>query len=362
MAQFSIIPSQIKVPIPVYSGLENIRKILSRNVKRFESFYSMGNRVLDNQHPLVKFLLELSVDVKWTPEYLFNLVEVKHKQIASQLGFNSVYKRGRNYTEWFYPELNHNVMVTVPFDDSPLYSATNYPDENTHPSGLYPLMTTSTIHYWNIDHVIDTIPRSLPNQAYTVIQLDVYQFVFGYYWYLQKRIKDGIKGGLTPHHYCSLVLMDLYIKHNEMVNLNCLVENRVPQVQDCGFAMEPYIQPLEKYLNWGRRFLMTERIKSFSEYMEVIKPVFDVDRTELMFPRVPKSMLLSQMAWVYTLQAMYYVTGYFHFMDFTGSPDGAIESRLKTFFKIPMNFNTNQIVALEWSYFYSVIWKDLKER
>lgn len=360
MSQFKLSLSDVKVPVAEYPGLGNLKRIMDRNINSFRDFYSMGNRVVKNQHPLVQYLLQLSINTEWEPSYLLNYLLLNHKKVASMVGFTSIYNRGKDFAEWFYPESNHRTLVVVPFDTS--WSENVNIPEFVHPGGLTPIMTTSETHYWNIDHLLDSVPRTLEDQTFTVLELDVFGFVFGYYFYLKDRLDRDINVGLSPHHYVTLVLMDLYPQHNELVNINCLFSATEPEVQKSGFALEPYIPQLSKYIHWGRKLLMRERIKTFAEFLNIFKPVSCWGRDEWLTHEVPKTMMLAQLAWVYTLSSFHWCYIYLWFMAFVGNEDPIVESRLKTFFKIPVNYNANQIKDPNWQSFYINCWNDLKAR
>lgn len=352
-----------KPGLPLFGKINNLRAIHKRNVEKFKSFYGMGNRVLPNQHPLVQFLLQLSIDPSWTPNVLYDNIVMSSKKIASNVGITSLYNRGKNHPISVYPEENHRTLLIMPFDKD--LDAKWKPDEiasikTTITPALTPLMTTSKTHYWNLDHLIDGVSRKATEDIYTILELDPFALAFGFYWYLKERIKNNINVGLTPHHYVVLVLMEAYISHNNLTILNLITDNDNVTVQQSGFAMEQYQHLQNEQIKWARSILLSERIKSAGEWVNVCDGSFDDARNhKALFPTRSESVMFVQLGWVYTLCSLYWTSSYLFFMDFMGSFDPTVTSKLKTFYKIPMNFNTNQIKDPYWNSFYSNVWKNL---
>lgn len=363
MNQFQLSPGGTPNPsLPRYGKLDNLQAIHERNVERFKTFYAMGNRVLPNQHPLVQFLLQLSININWTPAELYNYIELQSKKIASNVGITSLYNRGKDHAESVYPESNHRTLIVMPFE-KPEFNQDNVTE--TLSLGrvcLKPIMTTSKTHYWNLDHLIDTVQRVGEEQTFTVLELDVYQFVFGYYWYLKERIENNVNVGLTPHHYVLLCLLDTYVWHNALVNLNLIAEGDDVTVQRSGFALEQYNFQQNEYNSWIRKQLLGERIKSPNEWLKLSVSSFrSLNLSDMVFSHRQQSMMFVQLGWVYTLASLHWAKGYLYFMDFMGSYDPITTSKLKTFYKIPVNYNSNQIKDPYWARFYINVWKDLKD-
>ncbi|WNV45885.1 hypothetical protein [Aeromonas phage AerS_266] len=352
-----------KPNLPLFGKMNNLRAIHKRNVERFKSFYGMGNRVLPNQHPLVQFLLQLSIDPKWTPNELYDNIVMSSKKIASNVGITSLYNRGKNHSLSLYPEENHHTLLVMPFDKD-LNGKWEPDNEGTvrtnTTAALTPLMTTSKTHYWNIDHLIDGVVRKAPEDVYSVLELDPFALAFGFYWYLKERIKNNINVGLTPHHYVILVLMEAYIAHNNLTVLNLITDNENVVVQSSGFAMESYNHLQNEHTGWARTTLLSERIKTSGEWVSLCGNCFyDIDNRKSVFSQRSDSVMFVQLGWVYTLCSLYWASSYLFFMDFMGSFDPMVTSKLKTFYKIPMNFNTNQIKDPYWNSFYINVWKNL---
>lgn len=363
MNQFLLTPGGTKPSIPLFGKLQNLRAIHKRNTERFKTFYGMGNRVLPNQHPLVQFLLQLSVDPNWTPNQLYDNIVMSSKKIASNVNITSLYNRGKDHPLSVYPEENHHTLIVIPYDKD--LETFWEPDKiasikKTMTPALTPLMTTSKTHYWNMDFLIDGIVRKTTEDVYTVLELDPFALAFGFYWYLKERIMNKINVGLTPHHYVMLVLMETYIAHNNLVILNLITDNEPISVQPPGFALEQYSHLQNEHTRWARSVLLSERIKSAGEWINICDGCFEEVRSyKSVFPKRMDSVMFVQLGWVYTLCSLYWGSSYLFFMDFMGSFDPTVTSKLKTFYKIPMNFNTNQIKDSYWNSFYCNVWKNL---
>lgn len=364
MSTFILHDNGIDYPIPQYGKLDNLNRIMARNCSRFEAFSSAGNRVVNNNHPLVKLLLEISVDPTWTPEYLMSVINSKGKRVASQVNFTSLYNNGNNFTGQFFPENNHNTMVVVSMDESSSAVQINsLPSKNIHRvASLHPMFTTGYNHYWDIQELIDTVRRVSSSDLYTMLELDLPAFVMGYYWYLRDRIERDISIGLSPHHYVLLVIMDMWMEYNDIVTINLSVDDEPVAIKSAPFAMEAYGNDLNAYVQWKRKTMSGVVMKTFSQYARYHSSIYKKEPLKsYIYPDAGKSLFFIQMSWAWTLQSLYWVQGFIELGNFVGFEDPTISSQLKSFFKLNPSFMLDQIKDPLWKKFFMNIYNDVKE-
>lgn len=358
MAQYHIKSGRPVRALPAFPPLGTLRKILDRNFDKCLEHYSMGNIVLPNQNPLVQFLLQLSIDPTWDVDTLKLNLELNIRKVASQVKFTSIYNRGKDFSLTLFPESNHRTLIVTPYEET-VYDF----DKGETGSALRTIMTTSTKHYWNPKELTDAVSRTLPNDTYSVVELDPIKLAAGYWFYLKHRIQNGINVGLSPHHYCFLELIKFYREHNNVVLFNLVSEDVKVEVQSAGFAMESYTERLDSYCSWLLRYLKVNGVKNFSEYTTLFSPIYSgMSIPETIVPFHPKTMMFVQLAWVYTLSSLYWMNGLLKYQDFLGYEDGMEESSLEVFFRINENFNGNQILDPYWKKFYLELWKEVKNR
>lgn len=362
MSHFTLRDNGLNYSLPLYGRLDTLRRIMSRNRDRFLEFFSQGNVIVDNRHPLVQLLLEVSVDVAWDPDYLFSIIDTKGRRTLSSVGITSLYNNGVDFKGWFFPESNHNTLVVASMDvkSSSLHN-TNPESNKISYNSLHPIQTNGVSHYWNIQHLVDTVKRTAPNQIFTILQLDTHDFIMGYYWYLKDRLARGISVGLSPHHYVMLVIASMWMEYNDVATINMTVDNVKPDVQHAPFALETYSDELGKYISWRRRYLMGTVLKTFTQYSKVFHSIFDDKGIDLpFFTNAGKSLLFIQMSWIWTLSTLYWVNGFLEISEFVGYEDPAVSSRLRVFNKLDTRFITDQCGDVNWRKFFIEVLKDIK--
>lgn len=347
-------------PTPNFGGLNNLRRIMARNDDNYESFINMGNRVLPNQNVLVQFLLLFSVNVEWTENYLITVIDSKINQNASVVDFVSIYNRGKNHPLSVYPETNHNTLLVVPYGkpDRPQING-YFNDEINSLVPLYPIYTSDLIQRWDISGMFDTATHKLPSETYSIVQIDVYALVIGYWRWL----KQNRNVGNSPHAYlCNFPLMNCYLYHSELVNFNYLNKNKV-SIDRGPWILEDYSQQLTDYTDFKNRYMMTEHMKSFTHYFDVNKGTnISVDTRKMMFPDFYKSGWFTQMSWAWTLASMGNLYPYLNYNRLLGSVDGELEGVLNKFLRIPVSSITTQIKDPRWAEHFAMVYKSIKDK
>lgn len=362
MSHFTLRDNGLNYSLPLYGRMDTLCRIMSRNRDRFLEFFSQGNLVVDNRHPLVQLLLEVSVDVTWEPDYLFSIIDTKGRRALSSVGITSLYNNGKNFCEWFFPETNHNTLVVTSMDvkSSSLHN-TNLVSNKISYDSLHPIMSNGNRHYWNLQHLIDTVKRTAPNQIFTILQLDIHEFIMNYYWYLKDRMERGISVGLSPHHYVTLVVANMWMEYNDVVTINCTVDNTKVESSGAPFAIEAYEEELWRYLLWRRRYLLGTPLKTFSQYTRIYRSIFDNKQISLpFFTNAGKSLLFIQMSWIWTLSTLHWVSGFLEISEFVGYEDPTIMSKLSMFRKLDTGFIVNECPDVNWKKFFLEILRDVK--
>lgn len=361
MSYFKLQHNGVDYPTRNYGGLNNLRRIMARNDDNFESYINLGNRTLPNQNTLVNFLLMFSVNVEWTEDYLITVIDSKINQIASVNDFVCVYNRGKNKIKSVYPEDNHNTLLVVPFG-KPERSHINgyFNDELNSLVPLYPIYTTDVKQRWDIVGLYDTKSYKLPYSAYTIIQVDVYALVIGFYRWLQ--LNRAV--GNSPHAYLlNFPIMNCYLYHNELVNYNYLNDEASVQVENPQFVVESYTQQLTDYTDFKHRYLMTENMKSFTQFFQINQGTnIEVDVRKMIFPDSYKSSWFAQLSWAWTIAALGNVRHYMSYNALMGTVDGTMKGDLDKFFRYPVNTILNQIKDPQWNKHFTDIYKEVKAK
>lgn len=335
--------------IAEYGSLGNLRRIMSRNVDNFENYLSVGNRPLPNQNPLVQFLLMFSVDVEWKEDYLINIIDQFVNNYASLCNFTSIYNRGKDQTGSLYPEKNHRTIIVVPYGKPSKEKIKAYfNDELNTLVPLIPIYTTDIIQRWDVIPLIDAIDSKLLNYAFTIVSLDPYSLVIGY-WRWLRRNRDL---GNSPHSYLMHhPIMNLYMHHNELVGLNYLNGKTANiTVQKGRWSLERYTTELKNYCLYKEDYFIGKQLESFTEFFMVNKSTnVTVNIGNMIFPDSLKSSLFPQMKWPWTMAAMSNVEKYLEYTNLYGVVDGPMNGNLKRFFKESVQGIMNQINDGDWA-------------
>lgn len=361
MSYFKLQHNGVDYPIRNYGGLNNLRRIMARNDDSFEAFINMANRVLPNQNPLVQFLLLFSVNVEWTEDYLITVIDSKVNQNSSLVNFVSVYNKGKNLIKSVYPETNHNTLIVSPFGKPDTSQINGYfNDEINSLVPLYPIYTTDVKQRWNVTPMFDTQTYKLQDETFTIIQIDVYALVIGFYRWL----KLNREVGNSPHAYLlNFPLMNCYLYHNELVDYNYLNDEANVVIDRGSFNIEPYVQELTDYTAFKHRYLMTENMKSFTQYYQLNEGTnVSVNTRKMIFPETYKSMWFTQMSWAWTIAALGNVRHYMTYNAIMGTVDGHIKADLDKFFRYPVNSIMSQIKDQRWSLHFARLYRDVKSK
>ena len=359
MSYFKLSPNGLNYAVREWGTLGNLRRIMARNDDRYEDWIKLGNRVLPNENPLVQFLLMFSVNVEWEPNYLINVIDTHIQQYASAVNFTSLYNRGKNHPLSLYPEKNHNTLLVVPFDKPSASQINSYFNNEINTLvPIFPIYTTDTKQRWNTIDLIDTKVYELANPAYTIAQIDVYALVIGYW----RHLKRGVEWGNSPHGYLAgLPLMNFYLYHNELTNYNYLNGNAGKiEVRKGPFNLEPYFQNLIDYTDFKNRYLLSQPMKSFTNFVEVNAVTnISVDQSKMIFPQAGKSLFFVQMSWVWTIASLGMVKPYLEYSNFIVDVDGKLRSDLKLYYKMSVTSQENQIKDPIWRKHFSMLHEEV---
>lgn len=361
MAHYTITKGRAVGGLPSFPLLGSLRAAMDRNWKNCFDYYTQGNFVLPNQNPLVQFLIQLSINPDWTAEELEIQLTMNIKRVASQVGFTSIYNRGKDHTGSVFPEDNHRTLIVVPFEEDFDWQEDKETDYEFRPV-LRTIMSTGVKHYWNPVELIDGIKRTSIEDIYTVLELQPYRFANDYWNYLRARRNAGRNIGQSPHHFVIYALLTAYMQYNATIMLNLVSEDCAPQIQSTDFALEPYVHKLNSYTEWLNHILMINGVKHMGEYSALIKsPFSDYGPLSGVVPVRSKSIMFVQLAWAYTMSNLYWMEGFLGFQEFLGREDGVELAALRTFFKVNPAFDLNQIKNELWKKKYKEIYESVKK-
>lgn len=360
MSYFKLQNNGLSYPIRAYGALGNLRRIMRRNYDSFEDWLKLGNRTLPNQNPLVLLLKQFSVNVEWTPDYLISMIDATAQSNASLINITSLYNRGKDHPLSVYPETNHHTLLVMPFGKPSSVQINSYfTKELNSLIPLYPIMTTDYKQRWDLMELIDTQTRKAETPISTIVQIDIYALVIGYYRWL----KSGREVGNSPHAYiANFPLMNCYMQHNELVNFNYLNEGRkFLSIDKPQFSLEPYLGGIDAYSEWKNDNLNKEPLASFTEFLQINRPTdLLVDQSLMIFPPAYKSLMFMQMRWVWTLASLHMVQKYLAYLKAENSVDGIMMGQLRDYYNNSLNSQTTQIRDDWWKTTFSQIWNDTK--
>lgn len=355
MSYFKLSPNGLNYSVREWGTLGNLRRIMARNDDSFERYINLGNRTLPNQNPLVEFLLLFSVNVEWSQGYLINVIDIHLQQYASQINMTSLYNRGKDHVNSLYPESNHHTLLAVPFDKPSASQIDGYfNNEINSLVPLYPIYTTDFKQRWDVIELLDTQDRKAPRDLFTIVQMDAYALIIGFWRWL----KSNREVGNSPHAYiANFPLMNLYLYHNELVNFNYLNSNGAKiDVVKGKFTLEPYFTQLTEYTDFKNRYLLSQPMKSFSNFVQVNAVTnITVDQRKMLFPTTGKSMFFVQMSWLWSLAALGMVKHYLEYSNFVGSVDGLMKADLALYYKVSLSTQTNQIKSDVWKEHFTMV-------
>jgi hypothetical protein len=362
MSYLELNPVRFNYAVKAYPGLVNLERIMSRNDDRFFNYINLGNRTIPNQNPLVQFLQSFSVNPEWTNNELIDQISTRSQQIASLTDLTSLYSKGENHIGAIYPESNHNTLLVVPFGSPSRSQIDVYfsiPLDELVP--LYPIYTTDTIQRWDIMDLINTQNYRADESLFTIVNVDVYALIIGFWRWLQR----GGEWGNSPHGYlANFPLMNCYTYHNELVNFNYLNGNASAiDISKGSFNLENYYTDLTEYTEYKNRYMLTEKMQSFTEFVQINKRTNpNVNLTKMVFPDPYKSLFFVQMSWVWSLAALGMVSKYIRYNNILGTVDGQMRAQLNMYFtKVQLQSQLNQIPMAVWKKHFTDIWTDVKD-
>lgn len=361
MSYFKLNNNGLDNGVQEYSSLNNLRRIMDRNNSRFVDYLNLGNRVIENQNPLVELLQLFSVNVEWDRDYLINVIKQNVQHYASTLEFTCLYNKGKDHIKSVYPELDHHTLLAVPFGiPTPEQMDGYFSTPLTELVCFYPIYSTDYIQRWDIMEMIDTQQRKSGKDIFTIVQVDAFALVIGYWRWL----KSGREVGNSPHAYlASYPLMNCYLYHNELINYNYLNgQQEKIDVKKGYWTLEPYFVELTQYTEYKHKKLLGTVLKSFTHFYKWNRPTNPhVDPSKFVFPQNYKSNLFVQMSWCWTLAALGMVKPYLKYANFVGSVDGAISNDLNIYFtRVMLQSQLNQIKSDPWQKHFKAVWTEVK--
>ena len=350
----------LSYPVKQYGGLTNLRRTMARNDDSFESWLNLANRTIRNQNPLVLFLQQFSVNVEWNLDYLINMIDLQAQTNASLLNFTCLYNKGKDHPLSVYPESNHRTLLVVPFGKPDRVQIDGYSNNELNTLvPFYPIYTTDMNQRWDLMEVIDTQEYRAQTPINTIIQIDPYALVIGYWRWL----KSNREYGNSPHAYiANFPLMNCYLYHNELVNFNYLNEHDGDmQIRKGQFSIEPYLGELKYYTQHKNTQMSNEKLKSFTEFVQNnISVNISVDLNKMVFPNAYRSLSFTQMNWVWSMASLGMVQKYLAYKKATGAVDGQIDSQLRDYFLNSYQAQANQIKDNNWAMHFHQLWNDTK--
>lgn len=351
--------NQMNNGITLYGKNRYFGSLLENNNQALIRYVNKTPWVLPNQHPLVQFIILLSLDITQKDEFIYNTIAYKYQQIASSLNITSLRKPGRSFNHVIFPEKEHNTLFVVPFNND------NHPKKyfNSSLDSLCPLTTIFTtdtkIRY---DTTALTNGAAYPGKSdYTVIQVDPFALGIGYIRYCRRLIKEGMDVGVNPRAYvCGLVLANFFIQHNQSVIVN-LIEGDGISIESTKWNKLDITRELSEYLSFQRRQEGVIVFESFHHYTDMLSQgKYIGDRlTDSIYPDNGLSNAFNQLGWVYDFGQMNWAFKYLSALHKYGRSDDVFKSIIKKFLRNNVNTLTTSIQDPLWKHLYVNMFNDL---
>lgn len=356
----------VKYPLVRYGKLDYLSGLLLDNEDKAKRYVNKGNWILENQNPLIQFIVNMEIDIDWNDEFIYNHIRAKYLSVSSLCEFTSLRNPGSSHIHTVFPEKEHHVLITTPFGE-PEYNWEYYFKEEAY-QNLIPLktiFTTDVMQRWAVHEMTTHGNVTRGESTYTVVQLDPFALVIGYVRYYRDRVKQGLYLGLTPAAYLSKYpLVNFYFQHNLMVAVNYGVDGitDIP-IDKPKWTLMPYSRFMGDYAQFIKSTMFAvnpDSIHHFLQQSYQLNP--NGVATDGFYPKQGLSDQFLQLGWVYSYSAMRVALSYCKYLDSVGKDDTAFKSTVKRFLRNDLGTLTSKIRNPLWKALFARMFKDLKEK
>lgn len=356
-----LLPPSTKITngIPLYGKTNYLNSLIENNNRGLIHYADKTPWSLPNQHPLVQFLILLSLDISKPDEFIYNEVAYRYKQIASTCQMTSLRNPGISFTRVIFPEKEHHTLLVVPFkDDNDYKKYFNVPLDSLRP--LMTLFTTDTVLRYDTTALTSSIiPQG--KSTYTAIQVDPFALAIGYVRYCRKLIQDNTEVGVNPRAYITnLPLVNLFIQHNQNVIVN-LTEGDGISVEPTKWNKIDISRELSEYLSFQRRQEGVVTFKSFQHYINLLSQGKNIGEglKSSIYPDNGISTAFNQLAWAYNYNEMGWAYRYLSMLAKYNQQDSVFKNEVKKFLRYNIGMLTASIKDPLWNHLYKRMFRDL---
>lgn len=356
----------VKYPLVKYGKLDYLSGLLLDNLAKGTDYVGKGNWILQNQNPLIQFIVNMDINIDWEDEYIFNHIRANYLATASLCDFTCLRNPGDSHIHTLFPEKEHHVLITVPFGE-PEHNWKHYYEDEAY-QNLYPLktiFTTDIKQRWAVHEMTTHGNVTRGDSTYTVVQLDPYALIIGYVRYYRDRVKKGFYLGLTPAAYLSKhPFVNFYFQHNLMVTTNYAVDGITDIPSDKPkWALVPYTKQMADYVSFIKSTMFAvnpDSVHHFLQQSYQLNP-FGISNDGF-YPKLSLSDQFMQLGWVYCYSGMNAALSYCKYLESVGKRDTAFESTVKRFLRNDLGTLTSKIRNPLWKALFVRMFRDLKEK
>lgn len=257
---------------------------LDSNIDKVISYYMSNPTFVPNEHPIVKLLAGLTVDLEQSDEILHRQIYNRRDSIAAGVGISTTRNKGEMHPYAFY--CKNCMLVGSEFGD--VLEITSW----VNISAVRPLT-----------HPVESLQPTLPNQIkllnnedYAVIGVDIPLLAVQYkHWLIHEMRKPAIERNNTAHFVSKYVFSTMIFHHMVIVLRNrYLAEYSETYRNDVMPKIPLHLEDLERYFDAGMEEIIFDinlSGRTFSEAM-VRMPMLEGLTYNQMVPTTGQSLSL----------------------------------------------------------------------
>lgn len=210
-------PGNFQYPMKGFTGISNLRRIVNFNQKSFRDYLDLNPFNLENQHPLVGLLQQLTIDPAWDLDYVIKWTQFKAYSLCTLFNINSMSGVGGVVKNGVYGRGCVELWGLI--ENDKVYDSTTLRFENLRP--VVPIYSTIIERGYKLilETTSSTDTRYKDNVA--LVGINLVELAIGWWMWMN----DETKQGTGIHHYlCMWPLYTATLIHNQGVTVNWLYE------------------------------------------------------------------------------------------------------------------------------------------
>lgn len=277
-----------------FSDMQNLHRQTEYNRRDFRVYMERTPFNIENQHPLVGLLQQLSIDPTWDLNYAIEYIRFKSNTLASEFKINNISGKGNLILNGFYREGVNEQWILL--DNVKKYTP------NVDPYSLRAVVPLySTVVKRGYKHTVEKSPK-VAGTDYAIVGIDLVELGIG--WWLW--MNDPAREGTGIHNYvCKIPLANATLIHNQLTVINILYEFLVNEkplsellvTETVKFSTLNEERLLNLYFGFLIDWMTSRKLDELGHLMSQLKPIYREDYTH--FVGGGKHALFAQTCWGY---------------------------------------------------------------